>query len=90
MPIGYVFSTRGPSRVSGLDQEVILTTTLKISGMTCPHCVNNVSKALLAVVGVEGAQVNLEEGSAVVTGSADQATLIQAVVDAGYSVEAAS
>lgn len=58
--------------------------------MTCPHCVNNVTKALLAVAGVEDAQVNLEVGSAVVTGAVDQATLIQAVVDAGYSAEAAS
>ncbi|MES9830689.1 MAG: cation transporter [Candidatus Thiodiazotropha sp. DIVDIV] len=68
----------------------MLTTTLKVSGMTCPHCVNNVSKALHAVAGVEEAQVMLEEGTAVVTGAADQAVLIQAVVDAGYSVEAAS
>lgn len=58
--------------------------------MTCPHCVSNVSKALQAVDGVEEAQVMLEEGRAVVTGAADQAVLIQAVVDAGYSVEAAS
>ncbi|MES9940632.1 MAG: cation transporter [Candidatus Thiodiazotropha sp. 6PLUC2] len=67
-----------------------MTTTLKVSGMTCPHCVSNVSKALQAVDGVEEAQVMLEEGRAVVTGAADQAVLIQAVVDAGYSVEAAS
>jgi copper chaperone CopZ len=90
MPIGYVFLTRVPSRVSSSDQETILTITLKVSGMTCPHCVNNVRKALLAVAGVEDAQVNLEEGSAMVTGSADQATLTQAVVDAGYAVEAVS
>ena len=71
-------------------REMILTTTLRVSGMTCPHCVNNVTKALQAVPGVEEAQVILEDGAAVVTGSADQAALIEAVVEAGYSVESSS
>ncbi|MEW8380816.1 MAG: cation transporter, partial [Candidatus Thiodiazotropha taylori] len=64
-----------------------MTTTLKVSGMTCPHCVNNVQKALLGVPGVDGAEVALEEGTAVVHGSAQAASLVQAVVDAGYAAE---
>jgi Cu+-exporting ATPase len=71
-------------------KEMILTTTLRVSGMTCPHCVNNVTKALLAVPGVEDTQVTLEDGIAVVTGPVDQTALIQAVVDAGYSAESIS
>ncbi|MCG8489374.1 MAG: heavy metal translocating P-type ATPase [Chromatiales bacterium] len=68
-------------------KELMLTTTLKVSGMTCPHCVNNVQKALLAVPGVDSAEVALEEGTAVVRGSAQATILVQAVVDAGYAAE---
>ncbi|MEJ2620695.1 MAG: heavy metal translocating P-type ATPase [Candidatus Thiodiazotropha sp.] len=71
-------------------KELRLTTTLNVSGMTCPHCVSNVEKALLEVPGVESAEVALEEGKAIVTGSAQTASLVQAVVDAGYPAEAES
>ncbi|MCW4181675.1 MAG: cation transporter [Candidatus Thiodiazotropha weberae] len=67
-----------------------MTTTLKVTGMTCPHCVNNVQKALLDVPGVDRAEVALEEGTAVVSGSAQAASLVQAVVDAGYAAESES
>jgi Cu+-exporting ATPase len=70
--------------------ETPLSITLKVSGMTCPHCVENVTQALQAQPGVVNADVNLEEGQAVVTGSADQQTLVNAVVEAGYSVESVS
>jgi Cu+-exporting ATPase len=71
-------------------KELTLTTTLKVTGMTCPHCVSNVQKALLNVPGVEHAEVALQEGTAVVSGSAESATLVQAVVDAGYAAESGS
>jgi P-type Cu+ transporter len=68
-------------------KETLLTTTLKITGMTCSHCVNNVAKALQALPGVEDVQVDLDTGRAVVTGPVDQAILVEAVVKAGYSAE---
>ncbi|PVV10056.1 MAG: copper-translocating P-type ATPase [gamma proteobacterium symbiont of Ctena orbiculata] len=71
-------------------KEAPLSITLKVSGMTCPHCVMNVSKALQAQPGVVNAEVSLEEAQAVVTGSADQEALVNAVVEAGYSVESVS
>ncbi|MES9971402.1 MAG: heavy metal translocating P-type ATPase [Candidatus Thiodiazotropha sp.] len=71
-------------------KEAPLSITLKVSGMTCPHCVMNVSKALQAQPGVVSAEVSLEEGQAVVTGSAHQDALVNAVVEAGYSVESVS
>jgi P-type Cu+ transporter len=64
-----------------------LSTTLKVAGMTCPHCVMNVKKALDAVPGVEEAEVSLENAAAVVTGSADRDALVQAVKTAGYEAE---
>jgi len=62
-------------------------TTLKVEGMTCNHCKMRVEKALQGVSGVEGVQVDLNGKAAVVSGVADRAQLIKAVVEAGYSAE---
>jgi copper chaperone len=59
--------------------------TLKVSGMKCGGCVNSVREALEAVPGVASAEVSLEEASAVITGNADVAALVQAVQEAGFS-----
>jgi len=59
-------------------------TTLKVTGMTCNHCVMSVTRALQKVPGVETADVSLERAQAVVKGSADAQALIKAVKDEGY------
>ena len=61
-------------------------TVLKVEGMSCNHCKMAVEKALKAVNGVEGAEVNLDKKEVVVTGAADQDKLAQAIEDAGYTV----
>ncbi|MHB1514949.1 MAG: CopZ family metallochaperone [Acidiferrobacteraceae bacterium] len=61
--------------------------TLRISGMTCGHCVNTVTKALQSVPGVRSASVSLELEEAVIQGAADAQTLLQAVRGQGYSAE---
>jgi copper chaperone len=64
-----------------------MQTTLKITGMTCGHCVAAVTKALQKVAGVEHAEVTLEPGQAVVDGNADNDALIAAVKEEGYEAE---
>ena len=59
---------------------------LNVKGMMCMHCVAHVEKALKAVPGVEQVEVNLEAGTASVTGTADRQTLVAAVTEAGYEV----
>lgn len=59
-------------------------TTLKVTGMTCNHCVMSVTKALKKVPGVETAEVSLEKAQAVVQGTADAQALVKAVKDEGY------
>jgi len=66
------------------------TTKLAVSGMTCAHCVTAVTRALRSVPGVESAQVSLEQGQAIVVGSADAQRLIQAVEKEGYRAQAHS
>ncbi len=61
------------------------TKTITIKGMMCAHCVAHVEKALTALEG-EAAKVDLESGTAVVSGPADDAALTKAVTDAGYEV----
>lgn len=61
--------------------------TLKITGMTCGHCVKAATKALQDVPGVDSAEVTLEPGSAVVHGNADISALIAAIKEEGYEAE---
>lgn len=62
-----------------------MTQTIHIQGMMCAHCVNHVTQALHAIPGVS-AQVNLESGTATVTGEASPEALKAAVEGAGYQV----
>lgn len=64
-------------------------TELKITGMTCGHCVKAVEKALSAVPGVQSVKVSLEEGKAEVEGQADTQAMIAAVQEEGYSAQVA-
>ena len=66
-------------------EESAMKKTLTIDGMMCAHCAAHVEKALNALPGVT-AQVDLAGKTAVVTGSAGDEALKQAVADAGYQV----
>jgi copper chaperone len=65
-----------------------MSTTLKVDGMTCMHCAGAVKQALEQVPGVEGADVSLEKGQAVVSGDADVQALVAAVRAEGYEAVA--
>ena len=62
---------------------------LSVTGMTCGGCVNSVKRVLTALPGVQGAEVTLQPGQARVVidpARIDRATLVQAIVDAGFGV----
>jgi copper chaperone len=62
---------------------------LSVTGMTCGGCVNSVQKVLLALPGVQRADVTLSPGQArVVLDPAliERTALVKAVVDAGFGV----
>ncbi|HYF84873.1 heavy-metal-associated domain-containing protein [Azospirillum sp.] len=61
--------------------------TLKVSGMSCGHCAQTVTKAVEALPSVERALVDLKEGQVTVEGNAEEATIRQAIEDAGYEVQ---
>lgn len=58
------------------------TIHLTLSQLSCGHCVVNVKKQLLALEGVESAEVSLTEATIVTDLSAE--ILIQTIVNAGY------
>lgn len=60
---------------------------LKVSGMTCGHCVRAITKAVQSVD--EGAAVNvdLSTGEVTVRGTADASIVTAAIAAAGYQVE---
>ena len=65
------------------------TTTLKVSGLTCGHCVAHVTEELEALDGVKNVSVLLNKGwqSTVTVLSdvrLDDATLAEAIDEAGY------
>jgi copper chaperone len=59
---------------------------LKVSGMTCGHCVAAVTKAVQAVPLVESIAVDLQRGEVTVGGNPDARAVRQAIADEGYDV----
>jgi copper chaperone len=64
--------------------------TLKVTGMTCQHCVRSVREALERQDGVRSADVDLQAGRAVVEydeGRVSTGDLAGVVVEEGYEAE---
>jgi copper chaperone len=60
---------------------------LKISGMTCDHCVAAVGRAVRAVPGTTDVAVDLARGEVTVTGSPDARAVRDAIAEEGYAVD---
>ena len=69
-------------------KEGFVMNTIKITGMTCQHCVKAVTRALEDIDGIKNVSVNLEEGEATFDekGSVDIAVVRGKIEDAGYEV----
>lgn len=68
-----------------------MTIKLKVTGMTCGHCENSISRALSKVPGVSRVvEVSRTRQEALVEGSPDPAALVAAVAEEGYAAEVAS
>ena len=59
----------------------------QVTGMTCGHCEMSIREEVSEVPGVEDIQVSAQTGTLVVTGSGslDDAQILAAVAEAGYS-----
>ena len=64
---------------------------IKVTGMSCQHCVNAVSGAVLALDGVAGVTVDLDGGTAAVDYDASKVALADikaAIEEEGYEADA--
>ena len=71
-----------------LENPIIKEKVFKVKGMTCQHCVANVTRAINAIDGVNS-QVNLkkEEAHVVYDRDVDDQVIISAIKQAGYDVQ---
>jgi len=65
------------------------TTTLKIQGMTCPHCAQRVKESLESLTGILAAHVSLQTGEAVIDHGDELSrdAMRKAIEQAGYDLE---
>lgn len=65
------------------------TTTYRVTGMTCDHCVRAVTTELVLLPGVRSVDIDLAEGAVTVTseGPLDQEEVREAVDEAGYALQ---
>jgi len=64
------------------------TTTYRVTGMTCEHCVRAVTAEVAKLPGVLDVAVDLETGAVAVTSDAPvaEAAIAEAVREAGYEI----
>jgi copper chaperone len=60
---------------------------LKVSGMTCEHCVRAITQAVRALPGVEDVSVDLAQGDVMVAGMPDERAVREAIAEKGYDVQ---
>jgi len=69
-------------------KETPMKTIINIDGMSCMHCVKNVTERLNALDAIDATHVNLEQKQAVVesTQPIDPDLVTRTITDAGYTV----
>lgn len=65
------------------------TTTYRVTGMTCDHCIRAVTTELVLLPGVRSVDIDLAEGAVTVTsdGPLDQEEVREAIDEAGYALQ---
>ena len=65
------------------------TTTYRVTGMSCEHCVRAVSGEIAKLSGVLDVAVDLEMGAVAITSAAplDDAQIADAIKEAGYEID---
>jgi copper ion binding protein len=69
-------------------EENIMSSTIKVKGMSCQHCVMSVTKALSQLEGIKNVQVDLAKGEVRFDNTKEVASnrIEKAISDAGYEV----
>lgn len=86
--MGYTVCYTYPVGVSSYKRGRDMTTTeFQVTGMTCGHCEMSIREELSEVKGIEDIQVSAQTGKLTVkrSDSVDDAQILAAVAEAGYS-----
>ena len=83
-----IWNPKKDRKIKPKKEKKNMVKTMTIEGMMCPHCERRVKKTLEALPQVREAQVNWQEGTAVVTlqEKVDDSVLKKAVEDQDYPV----
>jgi len=67
----------------------VTTTTYRVTGMTCDHCIRAVTTELVLLPAVRSVDIDLAEGAVTVTsdGPLDQEEVREAIDEAGYALQ---
>ena len=60
---------------------------IRVSGMTCQHCVKTVKNALIEIDGIEDVIIDLESGIVKIEGDIDIKKVEDSIRGVGYAVE---
>lgn len=74
-------------RHNHLNSSTAMTKEYIITGMSCPHCQAIATKAISAVKGVTGVDVNLSTGKATVEGEHNADEVVAAIRNVGFDVK---
>ncbi len=84
----WIYKRRAKTAPAAMEVPMSDTLTLKVTGMTCSHCENAVGRALRAMPGVTGVQVDRNAEHAVVSGEGlDAEGMKTAIRELGYEVD---
>jgi copper chaperone CopZ len=76
--------------INDLSPTFVGTTTFRVEGMTCEHCLHAVTAEICDVPGVEGVSVDLPTGTVTISAAQpiDRTDIAAAVDEAGYTLVA--
>lgn len=87
LTVALLYRPKAAPKETTMAPDAAETVTLDVQGMSCSHCVGSVTRALDECAGVDGAEVDLKSGRAVISGRGLDASALQAAVEAlGYTV----
>ncbi|WP_241482341.1 heavy-metal-associated domain-containing protein [Muribacter muris] len=69
------------------EENKMVTTTLKLGGLHCQHCVKSVENALNQLPTVRRVSVDLAAQTAVIESEEEAQTLIDTVIDIGFDAK---
>ncbi|AMM41638.1 mercury transporter [Candidatus Desulfofervidus auxilii] len=66
-----------------------MKTKIKVTGMSCEHCVKRVIKAIESIAGIKDVQVDLKSGEATFDKpeTVSMEEIVKAIKEVGYGVE---